>query len=256
MIFYFSGTGNSKFAAERIAEKTGQRAIDITGFKKIGDKAVFSESGPYLFSCPCYMSTPAKYMTEFIESAAFPGGVRAYFLITAAASSGASARVCRELCEKKGMEYMGCAELVMPQNYIALFTMKDNEENLKIVKDSLPVIDRIAETMKNGGKLEDKNTGSFEYAVTKWVRDVYYKCMKTKKFHTTDACVSCGYCADICPLSNISITDGKPHWGKDCTHCMACINRCPKDAIEYGKGSVGKPRYKGPDHIIDIKETP
>ena len=30
-------------------------------------------------------------------------------------------------------------------------------------------------------------------------------------------------------------------------YCMACINQCPKDAIEYGKGSVGKPRYKGPE---------
>nr|WP_264291386.1 MULTISPECIES: hypothetical protein [unclassified Dorea] len=28
-----------------------------------------------------------------------------------------------------------------------------------------------------------------------------------------------------------------------CTHCMACICYCPAEAIEYGKKSVGKPRY-------------
>ena len=27
------------------------------------------------------------------------------------------------------------------------------------------------------------------------------------------------------------------------THCMACICYCPKEAIEYGKKSKGKPRY-------------
>ena len=32
-------------------------------------------------------------------------------------------------------------------------------------------------------------------------------------------------------------------WGSDCTHCMACICDCPAEAIEYGKKSVGKPRY-------------
>lgn len=250
MIFYFSGTGNSRFAAERIADHLSQKAVDITDYAKSGEKPVFTEGGSYLFSCPCYMSTPARSMTEFIESASFPGGVKAYFLVTCAASAGASSRVCRELCEKKGMEYMGVAQIVMPQNYIALFSMKDKEENRKIVNEALPLIDKIAETVRDGGKLDDKKIGSFEFAVTKWVRDLYYKdFMKTKKFRTTDACVSCGVCANICPLSNISITDGKPVWGKDCTHCMACINRCPKDAIEYGKGSVGKPRYKGPDRL-------
>ena len=34
-----------------------------------------------------------------------------------------------------------------------------------------------------------------------------------------------------------------PVWKTNCTHCMACICRCPKEAIEYGRHSVGLPRY-------------
>ena len=45
------------------------------------------------------------------------------------------------------------------------------------------------------------------------------------------------------PLNNIRLENGKPVWGKHCTHCMACICYCPKEAIEYGKKSKGKPRY-------------
>ena len=58
-----------------------------------------------------------------------------------------------------------------------------------------------------------------------------------------EKCNGCGLCATLCPLNNIEIVDGKPEWGKNCTHCMACINHCPKKAIEYGEKSKGKPRY-------------
>lgn len=60
----------------------------------------------------------------------------------------------------------------------------------------------------------------------------------------SDACVGCGQCASKCPLNNIELRNGKPEWGKQCTHCMACISYCPAKAIEYGKRSVGKPRYR------------
>ncbi len=40
-----------------------------------------------------------------------------------------------------------------------------------------------------------------------------------------------------------TIQNGKPVWGGNCAHCMACICRCGAEAIEYGKKSLGKPRY-------------
>lgn len=62
----------------------------------------------------------------------------------------------------------------------------------------------------------------------------------------TDECVSCGKCAASCPLNNIKLVEGRPVWGDDCTHCMAFINLCPKQAIEYGEKTVGKFRHKCP----------
>mgnify|MGYP002951794102 FL=1 len=58
-----------------------------------------------------------------------------------------------------------------------------------------------------------------------------------------EECIGCGLCQDVCPLNNIRLVDGKPDWGNSCTHCMACICRCPKEAIEYKNKSVGKRRY-------------
>ena len=115
-------------------------------------------------------------------------------------------------------------------------------------------IERISGMIKDGKMLGTKKIGAVEYSVTKWVRDVYYKdFMKTAKFRATDKCISCRKCVNICPLSNISMKDDRPVWGRNCTHCMACINQCPADAIEYGKGTAGKPRYKGPDSTLGAK---
>ena len=55
--------------------------------------------------------------------------------------------------------------------------------------------------------------------------------------------IGCSKCVELCPLNNIHLENGKPVWGKNCTHCMACICYCPKEAIEYGKKSRNKPRY-------------
>ena len=36
-------------------------------------------------------------------------------------------------------------------------------------------------------------------------------------------------------MNNIVFENGKPIWGNQCTHCMACICYCSTEAIEYGK---------------------
>lgn len=76
------------------------------------------------------------------------------------------------------------------------------------------------------------------------VNPIFYKeIVKADAFTVSDACIGCGKCAQRCPLNNIRLNKDKPVWGSNCTHCMACICYCPKEAIEYGKRSVGKPRY-------------
>ena len=71
--------------------------------------------------------------------------------------------------------------------------------------------------------------------------------VKADKFYATDKCISCGLCAVSCLTHNIELKNGKPTWGNRCVHCMKCICDCPEAAIEYGKASIGKPRYHCPD---------
>ncbi|AVQ95642.1 4Fe-4S dicluster domain-containing protein [Ethanoligenens harbinense] len=41
----------------------------------------------------------------------------------------------------------------------------------------------------------------------------------------------------------------RPRWGKNCTHCMACIGACPVGAIEYKNHSKGKRRYYNTERV-------
>ena len=80
-----------------------------------------------------------------------------------------------------------------------------------------------------------------------WKYSVYADNRKLDiKFIINDNCISCGKCEKLCPLSNIKLIEGQPIWGNHCTHCMACISRCPKGAIEYGKKTKDRIRYVCP----------
>ena len=56
--------------------------------------------------------------------------------------------------------------------------------------------------------------------------------------------IRCGLCKDVCIDEIIEMEDGKPKWTNDrCSHCMGCISRCPKEAIQYGKVTQKRVRY-------------
>ena len=52
-------------------------------------------------------------------------------------------------------------------------------------------------------------------------------------FVISDACISCGACAEGCPVGAISEGDGKYEINADiCIDCGACAEQCPVSAIE------------------------
>lgn len=51
-------------------------------------------------------------------------------------------------------------------------------------------------------------------------------------YKISDECISCGACADQCPVSCIAEGDGKYVINEDdCISCGACADTCPVNAI-------------------------
>ena len=80
----------------------------------------------------------------------------------------------------------------MPQNYLVYFTTLEKEENREIINAALPEIDKIADIIKSGSRIQNNKLKFMEYPLTIFVADLYYEFfMKTKKFSVSDDCISC-----------------------------------------------------------------
>lgn len=191
-----------------------------------------------------------RIVTDWVKRAALSGSKDIYFVMTCGGSVGDAGKRLKKLCEEKGMNYCGCEAIIMPENYIAMFTTPPEDEALKIIEQSESMIDRAALSISRDESFLPQDISLGDKMNSGIVNDLFYLTwVHAKKFYATDRCVSCGLCVKLCPLSNISLKDGKPVWRDNCTHCMACICRCPEEAIEYGKHSVGLPRYVFPEKI-------
>ena len=156
------------------------------------------------------------------------------------------------------MVYRGHAEFKMPRNYIAndSYPMLEKEETVKRIREAYNQIDKVASDITSGNKLSVRHIFLLETLITVPFNHIWCKYKLTAKdFFATDKCVACGKCEKLCPLNNIKITDQKPVWDKNCTHCMACIGNCPTDAIEYGNMTQGKERYVFKKYSYTVKNT-
>ena len=244
MILYFSGTGNSRYAAQRMAEALGEPLLCLNDRIKAGDTAPI-ETGPRLILVtPTYAWRIPRIVEDWLLRTELVGARQAWFVMTCGSEIGSAAKYNRALCQARGIGYMGTAQLIMPENYIAMFNAPQPEEARQIVARAQPDIDRAIAAVRDGNAFPPPRDNLYDRLMSGPVNPIFYACIvKAKAFTVSDACTGCGQCARRCPTNSITIRDGRPVWGQGCTHCMACICYCPAEAIEYGKKSLGKPRY-------------
>lgn len=243
MILYFSGTGNSRYVARAIAKITGDTVVSLNGRIKKGDTGPLHSDQPFVFVTPAYAWRIPRVVRENILQTEFNGNDRAYFVMTCGDGAGNAAQYIKEICKQKAFVFRGFASVVMPENYVAMFSVPDQVTAGRIVQMAGPGIREIADRINKGMQLKEPCV-SITGRLQSWLfNPAFYALINAKGFRFTNACISCGKCAELCPLNNIQIIDGAPRWGGNCTHCMACICGCPTEAIEYTNASRGKPRY-------------
>ena len=255
MILYFSGTGNSRYCAQMFAEKLGEPAVDMGELLRQKKTGTFRSETPWIFVSPTYAWQLPHVLEQWIRRSHFIGSRDAYFVMTCGDDIGAAGEKLKKLCRYMGFTYRGVLETVMPENYVAMFPVPEKEEADLIVAAARPVLEQGMAWIREGKSFPEKTLHLPDRVKSGPINGLFYAFgVKAKPFFATDDCTGCGRCEALCPLGNISMEEGKavrrPVWGKRCTHCMACICGCPSGAIEYGKRSKGKPRYR----CIEYKE--
>lgn len=253
MIFYMSGTGNTRWAATTIAQATGEKLVNILD-KGLENTSYRLDDGECLGFCfPVHGWRPPKTFRDFIGRLDIgqTTGHYCYALCTAGDNIGETIDILRGDLAKKGIRLDSAFSLVMPESYVGLpFMDVDTPENEARKKAKAAAdLARFIEIIK------ERRTGAEELTIGRWPRInsrllggfFTIRLITDKPFHvTTDLCTGCGLCAASCPTGNITPGDAnRPIWRHDgtCLACFACYHHCPHHAIEYGRMTRHKGQY-------------
>ena len=237
MIFYFSGTGNSRWAASQIAALTGDEAVGIVGMERAPDLAGEKQVGLVF---PIYAWGPAAPMLKFAGTLRPAAGAFTFVVCTCGEEAGKA---------MKGLERAfpldSAYSLVMPNNYMVGSADVDDEATARAkVEAARGQIARLAEEVKERKtvyRVKEGGMAALKSGMVNWGFNHFAR--TARPFFATDACTGCGLCAKDCPAGVITMKEGRPVWGEGCWQCLRCINACPTRAIQYGKDTANKGRY-------------
>lgn len=245
MIFVFSGTGNSKFIADALAERLADEVVSLNDIFKNAKDCVFTSEKPYVLVAPIYAWRYPAIVEQFIETARLSGSKDIYFLATMGENSGSCDRFTAKLAAQKGLNSKGFRGIVMPNNYVIASVMESTEETDAILAKAIPQVDEIAEAIRNGGQLKKTDKTMLAGLLSGPVHNMFTKHMhSSENYVVSDACISCGKCVSLCVLNNVTLAPGeKPVFGKNCMNCYACLQYCPKQAIDIAGKTENHGRY-------------
>lgn len=253
MLYYFSGLGNTAFAARRIAETTGTDISYIPDTDPLKEK-VNGDSIGFMF--PIYSWGVPPIVLEFIETlsedfilALKKKQLPVWMVCTCGDETGNAAEMLSNCLAKRGLSLDGAWSVIMPNTYVLLpgFDVDSPDLENKKLSKCLPRIDAIGDKINNEKWEWNLHKGSFPALRTKLIYPLFMKWgISTEKWHHTSACVKCGKCVRSCPVKNISLNDKGPIWGDNCLSCLACYHNCPYHAVEYGNITRKKGQYTCP----------
>ena len=261
MIFYFSGTGNTKWAASKLAAATREDLISIAPYMRADDSShnlaepfILKENERLGFVFPVHGWRVPKLVREFIckmkilrEPSDATGGNKAkaddnlknrpfaYCVCTAGDSIGLTIENLNEvISQNPSLQALGITEvsssysLIMPESYIGLPFMDVDPKEREIRKkenaaQELAVVCEEIFDRKEG--ISRLVKGPIPWFFTKVVGGFFENVLITdKRFHVEkDRCVKCGICANVCPAGDIKGGHGEyPVWLHH-KDCLTCF---------------------------------
>jgi ferredoxin len=245
-IVYFSGTGNTEFAAKLFKNKFAEKGIECSLIDISKKRNLNNNYDFYIFGAPIYADTFPDYFKDWVKNKVNDGqGKKCIVFSTQAENDSSGPGELTQILEEKGFVILIQDFIVMPNNYYMAGFNKANEDKVTRLKElaieeiNLLVekflqgekyIKRISEVTQIKGELLDKKFYKPEKSWAQSSLSIDY-----------DLCVKCGKCAKNCPTGNISMKEEITFKDK-CISCQKCVHRCPVNAFLYN----GKPidQYK------------
>lgn len=253
-IIYFSGTGNTAYIAEHIESRLMEKRLDIS-IERIekSEPRNCTDLESLYFGFPIYACDMPDLVQKFIKDLPEVDGTPVKLFSTLAFYGGKAMLRAAILFAEKGYSVTSFFERKMPGSDGLALLKKEGKTVKKLLSNFNRDMSDLYLWIDNNESVKSLHMsmdirGKIVGAMLKIVEGG----MK-KKYRTDTRCISCGLCAKICPVGNIQMIEKKILFDNNCILCMRCIHQCPQEAIQIGKGTVDKFRYKGPTGKFAIK---
>ncbi|ETT00300.1 4Fe-4S binding domain protein [Prevotella sp. ICM33] len=270
MIFYFSGTGNSKWAAKTLALETGDTLVSIPEVINSDCSFTLEKDEHVGFIFPIHGWRVPNIVKEFLTKLTIKtlgedtSHVKHYCfcLVTAGDSIGKAMerfqQQLKSVTVNDALSLKAVCSLIMPESYVGLPGMDVDTKEKELEKKEL-----ASKQLKEFSNILKQRPHKDSNQIWGWnqlirgpipsffsgpVGGFFERFLITDKpFHVDNRrCVKCGICANVCPVSDIKGGLGyEPEWlhnGK-CLTCFSCYHHCPHHAIEFGKRTQKKGQY-------------
>ena len=253
-LYYFTGTGNSLWAARELARHIPDAEL-VPMARLIHEGGIITApEGRVGFIFPVYIGGPPLLVSEFAEKINLDTADEIFALVTmGGCGDGAWKRLKRTL-KKRSYRMDAAYSVKTPTNYMLLGDVLPEEQEIAVITAARSDLKRIAAKITQGEKGFEK--GPFVMNV---FNSALYPLLKGQlraqggRFSADNKCNNCGICELVCPAYNITVRGvNPPEWGNACESCFACINYCPRSAIQSGKKTTSRGRYHHPD--VSIKD--
>lgn len=250
MIYYFSGTGNSKFVAETLSNLLSMENHFIP---TTSPSHQLHTSENIVFVFPVYSWGVPPLVIDFINllpSSLWNSMKVGQYSLSCVMVCGDEVALAPEMFTKvmklHDVKVQSIWSVIMPNNYVLLpgFDVDSKEVEKRKLEECQGRIIQIAEGISQNMEVIDVVRGGMAWLKTKCIYPLFKKWgISPKKWKSTSACTACGKCVRICPERNIKIDNGHAVWDTRCCSCLACYHICPYHAVAYGNATKKKGQY-------------
>jgi ferredoxin len=248
VICYFSGTGNSKLAAEKLTLLMEDRLHNL----EQGTFPALQEQERLVLVAPLYFWTLPSLVLCYLAQYPQLCENELHVVMTCGGAMGTGASLITRQLRSLNFNEVYVHALVMTTNYIPRHKVQPPEAAAKAIRTALNQLPEIVTDIR---QKRGAHTSSFLEWGLPIFQGMYDRARCTRHFYVTSRCIGCGLCERDCPSQAIQLLNAYPKWRKpQCTLCLRCVHRCPASAIEYGRGTVGKERYR-PERFLRIQRA-
>lgn len=241
VIHYFTGTGNTRYAAEIIRNKLVVMGYTVSLINvEYGDGELEYSPELNVFMFPVYGFAPALSMVQYLRNLKRVAGQKAAVLCVCGHTGkeggfhGQAGHQAENLLKGKGYEVFFIDFVSYPENWTQVMNPCDPQTQKRIFAETDNIVGAMAEKI---GLLEKSiNKCSIFNRSWSWLAHksfiLFGRRFMGKLFIADGNCIACNRCEKACPAKAIRMVDGKPRWNWNCELCNRCINICPKKSIQ------------------------